>query len=136
MYPIFIFRLVVKFIIAVICLVCGWIIINQEINIALIVTYIIFIFPFAWGTVWVKTFKVVVDECTITVRKYWTTKKFSFEDILQVTVLQSGKIFIGTKSYKFSVDGFMENYVLFLEYLQDNVSPERITVVKIGTPTQ
>ena len=70
MHDLFLVRLLIKFIVAVFCVVAAWMIINQEINVILIVTVLLtLVFPFTWGAVWLRTFKVVMNERTIILKK-------------------------------------------------------------------
>ena len=62
MYDLFLVRLLIKFIVAVFCVVAAWMIINQEINVILIVMVLLtLVFPFRWGSIWLGTFKLTMN---------------------------------------------------------------------------
>lgn len=143
MYDLFLIRLLIKFIIAIFCVLVAWMVIEQEINVALIVTvFLTSVFPFTWGTVWLKTFKVIVNEHTIIVKKYWSKKEFSTADCIKVkhkivntNFMHSEKISINAKKCKFSVDSSMKNFPTFLDFIKDNLPSEIIEVKDIDNRT-
>lgn len=143
MHDLFLVRLLIKFIVAVFCVVAAWMIINQEINVILIVTvFLTLVFPFTWGAVWLRTFKVVMNERTIIVKKYWFKKEISIDDYIKIkykivdtNFMHSEKLSIKTKKCKFSVDSNMENFPVFLDFIKVNLPSEIIEVKNIDNRT-
>lgn len=143
MHDLFLVRLLIKFIVAVFCVVAAWMIINQEINVILIVTVLLtLVFPFTWGTVWLRTFKVVMNERTIIVKKYWFKKEISIDDYIKIkykivdtNFMHSEKVSIKTKKCKFSVDSNMKNFPVFLDFIKVNLPSEIIEVKNIDNRT-
>lgn len=138
MHDLFLVRLLTKFVIIVLLIVTAYTVINQKINVALLVSVlIILIFPFTWGAVWLKTFKVIANERTIMVRKYWFEKEFSIADCVKVkhkivdtNFMHSEKTCIVAKKCKFSVDSSMKNYKIFHNYIISNLPSEKIEIRK------
>ena len=143
MHDLFLVRLLIKFIVAVFCVVAAWMIINQEINVILIVTVLLtLVFPFTWGAVWLRTFKVVMNERTIIVKKYWFKKEISIDDYIKIkykivdtNFMHSEKVSIKTKKCKFSVDSNMKNFPVFLDFIKVNLPSEIIEVKNIDNRT-
>lgn len=143
MHDLFLVRLLIKFIVAVFCVVAAWMIINQEINAILIVTVLLtLVFPFTWGAVWLRTFKVVMNERTIIVKKYWFKKEISIDDYIKIkykivdtNFMHSEKVSIKTKKCKFSVDSNMKNFPVFLDFIKVNLPSEIIEVKNIDNRT-
>lgn len=143
MYDLFLVRLLIKFIVAVFCVVAAWMIINQEINVILIVMVLLtLVFPFTWGAIWLGTFKLIMNERTIIVKKYWSKKEISIDDYIKVrhkivdtNFMHSEKVSIKTKKCKFSVDSNMKNFSLFLDFIKGNLPSEIIEVKNIDNRT-
>lgn len=136
-------RILVKFIIAVLCVVGAWMIIHQEMNVALIVTvFLAFIFPLTWCVVWLNTFKIIIDGNNIVVKKYFLKRKFAVNDCLDARLkivytnfIHSEKLIVRSKLCRFSVDNNMKNYNLFLDYIKANLPSDKIEVKKIDKRT-
>lgn len=143
MYDLFLFRLLIKFIIAVLCVVIIWTIIKQEVNIALLVSvFLTLVLPFTWGAIWLRTFKVIIEDDSITVKKYWSRKEFNIGDcikakhkIVDTNFMHSEKISITAKKCKFSVDSSMKNFPDFLNFVKNNLPSEVIEVKNIDNRT-